>query len=498
MVSSTPVSKEKQQEWKAVIESDPELFLALAEETPIGRRILAAIRRDEEGKALQEQAERTNTATRKVTADEALGALERLDRTQYTRERTAFMTGAGQHGYVSGNIPFESLVTLVEYARQQVVNENPDMYVLQDSRDHADNKMLFWAKDATGYTTDLNKAHRFTEAEAQAQHLERPSDIPHRVGDLSPATAQMLSDAAQQIARSKRHQRTATDPTAMPEPKGVNLRAMDARSNLTDEHANSLASLKEMFGQDPHTDDTVLLVARAESPDLLETVMVNPDEHQVANFATDDTRVTQTMPLADFAASFWRYPNAHNAMSYNSWQQFLEIVTPHLSKLEQQGRIPASLSSNLPADLPPKVAQERMALLDAFASPENLKVKIQLADICMASLYGEPVKDSLFKGKDKQPGWHERLSYHDLGTLYEYASHIGATVTEIANAIHDSARRDQEIDVEQRFSLALARQTEGEINHMIDIQQSRAAKDQNLDLIGQAPDSDDNHPSMTN
>jgi hypothetical protein len=133
----------KRKEIIDIIESDPELFLAVAEKNPDGQRILKAIRRADADNAAQSQASIANTSERTVTQAEALDALELLDRTQYRRADRDFQAGSDSHGYVSGNVPMLSLINLVEYAPQQVVNDNPDLYVLQDSRSMEKNKMLF-------------------------------------------------------------------------------------------------------------------------------------------------------------------------------------------------------------------------------------------------------------------------------------------------------------------------------------------------------------------
>ncbi len=53
-----------------------------------------------------------------------------------------------------------------------------DLYYLQDSRTFVGNDVMWWAKDAKGYTTDLRKAHVFTKEEAIRQHNDRETGIP--------------------------------------------------------------------------------------------------------------------------------------------------------------------------------------------------------------------------------------------------------------------------------------------------------------------------------
>ncbi len=52
------------------------------------------------------------------------------------------------------------------------------LFYLQDSRSYVGNDVLWWAKDGKGYTTDLSKAHIYTQADAVAQHNCRETDIP--------------------------------------------------------------------------------------------------------------------------------------------------------------------------------------------------------------------------------------------------------------------------------------------------------------------------------
>jgi len=50
-----------------------------------------------------------------------------------------------------------------------------DRYFLQDTRTIIGNCMVFWAKDAQGYTTDIDAAHLFTLEEALSKRsTDRP------------------------------------------------------------------------------------------------------------------------------------------------------------------------------------------------------------------------------------------------------------------------------------------------------------------------------------
>jgi hypothetical protein len=55
---------------------------------------------------------------------------------------------------------------------------NTDLFYLQDRRSYVGNCILFWAEKG-GYTTDVDKARKFTQKDAFKQHRERPDiDIP--------------------------------------------------------------------------------------------------------------------------------------------------------------------------------------------------------------------------------------------------------------------------------------------------------------------------------
>ncbi len=53
-----------------------------------------------------------------------------------------------------------------------------DQFYLQDSRSFVGNDVMWWAQNGNGYTTDLRKAHVYTQEEAQARHNACETDIP--------------------------------------------------------------------------------------------------------------------------------------------------------------------------------------------------------------------------------------------------------------------------------------------------------------------------------
>lgn len=51
-------------------------------------------------------------------------------------------------------------------------------FVLQDSRSNTGDRLMFWAKDGAGYTTNLDAAQRYTKEKATSQNESRESDLP--------------------------------------------------------------------------------------------------------------------------------------------------------------------------------------------------------------------------------------------------------------------------------------------------------------------------------
>lgn len=51
-------------------------------------------------------------------------------------------------------------------------------FVLQDSRGNTGDRLMFWAKDGAGYTTNLDNAQRYTKEQASSQNESRESDLP--------------------------------------------------------------------------------------------------------------------------------------------------------------------------------------------------------------------------------------------------------------------------------------------------------------------------------
>lgn len=51
------------------------------------------------------------------------------------------------------------------------------MYYVQDRRNYVGNSVLWWGLNSNGYTTNIDKAHKFTKQEVQQFINGRPTDI---------------------------------------------------------------------------------------------------------------------------------------------------------------------------------------------------------------------------------------------------------------------------------------------------------------------------------
>lgn len=67
------------------------------------------------------------------------------------------------------------------------------LFYLRDLRSNVGSSAMFWAENGGGYTSDLNKAHKYSRDDAVAQHNSRETDIPVRC-DLADAHSYLAVD----------------------------------------------------------------------------------------------------------------------------------------------------------------------------------------------------------------------------------------------------------------------------------------------------------------
>jgi len=411
MASPTTEQQAKFQELKDIIKSDPALFLSMAAGTTFGRRLIDAIKTSE----IQKHLEGSKQDQREISDEEVLNSLAALDNSTYRRDRETWNKGEMPSGPLDINLPFQSLVTLVEYARQKLIQDDPNLYVLQDSRTMADDKMLFWSRNAQGYTTDLSKAHRFTEAEAKQQQASRETDIPHRVGDLSPATPSMLAAAAsKQVQQSRKHVSTTPGRFDQEATKPVD--------------ANSIGTLEleERFAKIPRGVDTPVLISRrADDQDKVDSILVDPPAYLVSRLEQDDQYVCESTNLATLASRFWAIPNVQDTLSYYNWQLLSDFMAEGLGSMKAENdELTHEFGDRLVSDMPERIVVKRLDLFDRHATPASTPGKMRLVDLTMAARYGEPVNERLFTNETfNQPdkSWRAQVEEGDFGELAQWA-----------------------------------------------------------------------------
>jgi len=175
---------EEQKRWVETIESDPELFLALAEESGLAEKIRKTLddhKAEKEGpskklerlgesiakagqfagllnhdvdltgpqlllvindmaRAAKETVDRNNVFAKfdnythqAISEDHAIAAIRKLDKTYYRRWAKDIAEGETEMGYICGNIPAVHLATVIEYTRQQFATSN-DLTASQEAK----------------------------------------------------------------------------------------------------------------------------------------------------------------------------------------------------------------------------------------------------------------------------------------------------------------------------------------------------------------------------
>jgi len=69
---------------------------------------------------------------------------------------------------------------------------NEQMYYIQDSRDYVGNSPLWWGKNRSGYTCDIDKAGLYTEEDAMGQFNSRETDVPWKQEDVEKAVKRLV------------------------------------------------------------------------------------------------------------------------------------------------------------------------------------------------------------------------------------------------------------------------------------------------------------------
>ena len=248
------------------------------------------------------------------------------------------------------------------------------------------------------------------------------------------------------------------------------------------------AAFLERFATYSGAGTPVFLTAPADaSEEVLSNVIFNPTDKDIASAKQSFApQVSGMSDLKSFAAGFWQFPDAHQAMSDKDWATFTDFVKPIFSDAQTLfwSPIPTSLGANLPADFPPELVAMRLSVIDAHPKPENLRTKIQLAELEMASTFQRPVNTDLFTKDQLTPTWHQKLAELDLAEmmksntdLAEEAGKLKQKIEQERRSGDDHANRDlPNLDI-QRLAVMNQLQEEGHtIRQILQREQSRKPK----------------------
>lgn len=229
-------------------------------------------------------------------------------------------------------------------------------------------------------------------------------------------------------------------------------------------------ALRESLSAPGGENQRVLVVRDARGPRLIEAIILDPEPWQIEEYAGRTGLVSSQMSLSTFASTLWQYPNLHEAMTYATWTRLAEYLQPRLPDLYLDNPTLSGLESTNPVDLPPIIARNRLALLDSFAKPENLQAKIELTEIAMASLYGEPVNEDVFSSASLAcANWHTISDHAGIGDLMEAGQTMTGEINSYRKTFAHLTEKGEAIDPGDRFELARLEQECSEIGHLVDM-----------------------------
>lgn len=82
-------------------------------------------------------------------------------------------------------VPYSEIPQLIKSLMERLDNDS-DLYYLQESRSFNGNYMMFWGLEDKGYTSDIRKAQTYSLEDAEKRASNRETDIPRKVSDIKP------------------------------------------------------------------------------------------------------------------------------------------------------------------------------------------------------------------------------------------------------------------------------------------------------------------------
>lgn len=362
------------------------------------------------------------------------------------------------------------------YDNLALLSQAKDFYVLMDNRQTVGNQVLFHAKNRQGYTTNLAEAHLFTAEEAKRLNEARTTDIAYKIDYLlEAATIGVDSDA---LARLNGTTDRGVDSVHRMLEMQPSAKKPVRRANPIIENA-----LFEELNRSESKQRRVLIAHQPGQPELPETILIDPQQWQIDQYQTKASPLAlELMNLPDFVSKMWQYPNLQEAMTYSHWVLLSEAVRPHLDDLSMSNPNLSGLESTNPSDLPPIIAQNRLALLSAFPKPENLQAQLELTEIVMANLYGEPVNTAVFSEQSLSNSlWREMANQELIGDLMSSGAELTRDIHTLKARFARETASGHTVSDEDRFELARIEQDASEMEHVIDMAELRLERSARLE-----------------
>lgn len=198
-------------------------------------------------------------------------------------------------------------------------------------------------------------------------------------------------------------------------------------------------------GELPAWDLPILVSVKDDHPESLHSVIVDPHKWQIKHERDEPGTQTSIQNLSSFVSKLWQYQGAEKAMTYKDWSQVSDLLKSAMKGIVLEIPNNRELEARNPLDLPPIVAQERLKLLALTPHPDHLQAKLELTEIVIANLYGEPINTSLFSEQSlaESASWRHDLNTSDVGDYMEEGQEIEREIaylkSELANTDESTA-----------------------------------------------------------
>lgn len=185
-------------------------------------------------------------------------------------------------------------------------------------------------------------------------------------------------------------------------------------------------------------DEEMMVVTERGAPNKIITAIVTPNDEQVQSQSEVPDHEVKMTSVSKFASTLWSAESLATAMTYNDWMKVSTVLKDAMPGVVNTETGASPLETRNPTDLPPIIAQQRLALLDSQGGPEHLQAKMELTEIAISGLYGEPINESIFSpdSLSETASWRYAVEQTDTGDLMEAGQDAEAEIRYIDSEIH--------------------------------------------------------------